>query len=139
MLWERGMSSSQRELQVTFRQQEETDFLWTSGTITPSSSVSFPGSGTDVTLSVSNKTHGKLLDVRRMAAIVGEEEKKKGHAHARSSSNAGEELSELVLTFELTHYRLAFLILIEDFKCAATATAPSDNLQRISTSASART
>ena len=74
-----------------------------------------------------------------MAAIVGEEEKKKGNTHARSSSNAGEELSELVLTFELTHYRLAFLILIESFKSAATATAPSERLQSISTNASTRT
>ena len=135
MLWERGISSNQHELQVTFRQQEEADFLWTSGTITPNSSVSFPGSCNDVTLSVSNKTRGKLLDVRRMAAID-EEEKRKGNTHAKSSSNAGEELSEMVLTFELAHYRLALLNLIENFKHAATATAPIDELQRISTSVS---
>jgi hypothetical protein len=138
MLWERGMSSSQRELQVTFRQKEETDFLWTSGTITPNSSVSFPGSCTDVTLSVSNKTRGKLLDVRWMTAITDEEEKKKGHALARSIANAGEELSEMVLTFELAHYRLALLNLIENFKHAATTTAPLYELQRISTSASTK-
>src|SRR5216117_2828763 len=69
LVWEKeiddpAFSIKRRVSQVTFRQHEEGEFPWTSGTITTRSEIRFE-SGTDLTVTVMNKAKGRFLDVGR--------------------------------------------------------------------------
>lgn len=105
MLWEReiednALGSKRRGTVVTFRLHEETDLLWMTGMITQSTEVSYP-TGFDATITVANKTRGKLIDIGKMTAIASEgSPKASSHGHSRHVSESHEEYSDLVLTFE---------------------------------------
>ncbi|KAF2797481.1 hypothetical protein K505DRAFT_139611 [Melanomma pulvis-pyrius CBS 109.77] len=87
MLWEKEVDVNSQAIrrrgsQVTFRQHEETEFLWTSGTITASTSITF-STGTDATVTVSNRARGKLLNVTKMTTIMSENPRETKHEHTR--------------------------------------------------------
>ncbi|KAF2014557.1 hypothetical protein BU24DRAFT_451566 [Aaosphaeria arxii CBS 175.79] len=115
-------SIRRRGTQLVVRLHEEIDFLWTAGSITSSTALSY--SSCEVTLTVSNKTRGRLLNVTNMTAVASEGPTKPQHSHHRSTSDAHEELSELVLTFQEERYRLEFDRIVSEFKAAALASAP---------------
>ncbi|KAL1597696.1 hypothetical protein SLS60_008182 [Paraconiothyrium brasiliense] len=127
MLWEKEVDDTaagikRRGAKVTFR-LHEAEFLWVSGSITDSTSIS-TSAGQDATISVSNKSRGQLLDVSRMIAIASETARPSGSGHSRGHSDVHEDLSDLVLTFENEHYRLEFVKLVTRFKTAAATAAP---------------
>jgi hypothetical protein len=101
MLWEKEVTDTagvkRRGAAVTFRIHEEGELIWVSGMITLSTKIE-TSSGSDATIMVSNKTSGKLLHVGRMTAIA--EESPSGHKHSRSTSDAHEDYSDLVVSFE---------------------------------------
>jgi serine/threonine protein kinase len=120
MLWEKDIrdhTGRRHATQVTLRTHEEgVDGSWFSGTISDLTSITYSNSA-DAAITVSNKIRGKLLDVTKMAAISSDS-RPSGAEHVRSPSDVTKEkeLSELVLTFEESPYRLAFVNLVERFK-----------------------
>jgi hypothetical protein len=103
MLWEKEVDDAaagikRRGAKVVFRLHEG-DFLWVSGSITASTSIS-TSTAQDATVSVSSKSRGQLLDVSKMVAIESEAARVSATSHARGHFEAHEDLSDLVLTFE---------------------------------------
>ena len=111
LIWEKeiddpAFSIKRRFSQVTFRQHEEGEFPWTSGTITTKSGIRFE-SGTDLTVTVMNKAKGRFLDVGRMTAVITEGPSEQRSSHSRNSSETQEDLSDLVLTFQDVRCKLS--------------------------------
>ncbi|KAF2108422.1 kinase-like domain-containing protein [Lophiotrema nucula] len=73
LLWSKESLPEPSAFQVTLRQHDEREFLWTSGTIATSTTVT-PSSSSplDATITVSNKFRGVLLDISSMTAITSE-------------------------------------------------------------------
>ncbi|KAF2437571.1 hypothetical protein P171DRAFT_491913 [Karstenula rhodostoma CBS 690.94] len=127
MLWEKEIDDTaagikRRGARVIFRLHEG-ELLWVSGSVTASTSIS-TSTGQDSTVSVSSKSRGQLLDVSKMVAIASETARDSGIGHSRGNSDAHEELSDLVLTFENEQYRLDFVNLVTRFKASAATAAP---------------
>lgn len=148
LLWEKEVDDTatgikRRGAKVVFRVHEG-EFLWISGSVTASTSIS-TSTGQDATISVSSKNRGQLLDVSKMVAIASETAKASGTGHSRGPSDVHEELADLVLTFENeqckyesvrvpspqcqdTNYpspdRLDFVNLVTRFKVSAATAAP---------------
>jgi hypothetical protein len=132
MLWEKDVDEGavkRRGAQVAFRLHDEADFLWTTGAVTASTSISY-STACDATITVSNRTRGRLLDIAKMSAIASENPRNTrshghGHGHTRVTSDAHDgESSEMVLTFDDTKYRLDFVAIVEHMKADAAASAP---------------
>jgi hypothetical protein len=133
MLWEKYLGDKLISA-VTLRLHEEAELLWLSGVLTPTANIIY-STGLDATIVVTNKARGKLLDVSKMVAITSENEKPASHhVHMRSPSEAKEDCSDLVLSFESAQYRFEFVRVVEQFK--ATAAVEDDSVRRINSLAS---
>lgn len=126
MLWEKEVEDRgvrRRQSQITFRLCEEADFLWIAGSITQSTNITYSTSH-NATVTIADKTRGRLLDVSKMIAIPGEYPKGSGNNYTRNSSNDNEDLSELIISFENAKDRLEFVNFVERFKIAAESASP---------------
>lgn len=103
MFWEKLVddktTKSQRRIaKVTFR-LPKADFLWVSGCITETTSIS-KAKGTELTFSVSNKARGQLLNVRTMVAIASEDAMSFNDVNLGTQTDDKKDMSDLTLTFE---------------------------------------
>ncbi|CAI6302608.1 unnamed protein product [Periconia digitata] len=138
MLWEkevddRAAGIKRRGAAVTFRLHEDTGMIWVSGKINASTTIEY-SSGLDATVTVANKSQGRLLIVSKM--VASESENPAEQRHSRGSSHVEAELSDLVVTFENSRYRLEFVKLVEEYRAAATDAAPSESMRRVGSLAS---